>query len=164
MTFTPADTTDYKEVTTAVTQTISSFLSPPPPPVLVVGQQPVFRRKTNHKGKPTGKDVLAGFTLDFGTPLDPSTAANPANYRVNTVATKKLNKKVEHILHPIADFTVSYGEADDAVTIAFGSPQTFPTGGQDHGAERPHRRHPGGPLEGPTVFDISKGAKSIAPE
>ena len=87
-------------------------------------------RKLNKKGKPVGKAVLTGFTLDFGTPLDATAANDPANYQVETRSTRKVKKKLEHILHPISGFTVSYDAVDDAVTITLARPEKFPTGGQ----------------------------------
>ncbi len=69
--------------------------SPPivaPTPAVVVGEQPVFLRKLNKRGKPVGKAVLAGFTLEFGTPLNATAAIDPANYQVATVTTKKVKK------------------------------------------------------------------------
>ncbi len=160
-TFTPADATDYKSVSATVELTVSTP-SPSPTPSMITGQQPVFQRKTNKKGKPVGKAALSGFTLQFGTPLDPSAAANAANYQVDTITTRKLKKKVEDVLHPITKFTVSYSLAGEAVTIAFGSPETFPTGGQItvlNGVTSAS----GGAFGGPTVFTISKGGRSIAP-
>ena len=49
---------------------------------------------------------------------------------MDTVTTRKVKKRVEHILRPITGFTVSYDAAGDAVTITLGKPETFPTGGQ----------------------------------
>ena len=45
---------------------------PPPPPVppVIIGEKAVFTRKTNKKGKPVGKAVLTGFTIDFSAPLN----------------------------------------------------------------------------------------------
>ncbi len=93
---------------------------------MVMLEKVVVIRKKNKKGKP----VLAGFTLEFGVPLDSATASNPANYQVDTVTTKKVKKKVKHILHPITNLTVTNTAASDAVTIAFTGKETFPTGGQ----------------------------------
>ena len=169
VTFTPSDSTDYKTVSATMPLTILPAPTPPPTstpsptptpaPAVVISQQPVFQRKTNKKGKPVGKAALLGFTLDFGSPLDPSAATDAANYQVDSVTTRKVKKKVEHILHPITNFMVSYSAASDAVTIAFGSPETFPTGGQIAvlGGVT-------GGTGGPVVFAISKGGKSIAPE
>jgi hypothetical protein len=133
-----------------------------PMPVVVVGEQPVFLRKLNKRGKPVGQAVLSGFTLEFGTPLDATAAIDPADYQVATVSTKKVRKTVQHILHPIPDFTVSYGASDDAVTIHLARPEKFPTGGQLTilgGVSSAS----GGALGGTTAFEISKGGKSIVP-
>jgi hypothetical protein len=57
-------------------------------PAVVIGEQPLFERKLNKKGKPTGKAVLSGFTLDFGVALNSAAAANSSNYQVDTITTK----------------------------------------------------------------------------
>ena len=90
----------------------------------------MFQRKTNKKGKATGKPVLTGFAFHFSGALDPGAASNPANYQVDLVTTRKVKKKVQHILHPLSGFTVSYSPASDSVTLTLAGTQTFPTGGQ----------------------------------
>ena len=97
----------------------SPTLTPTPKPTstVIISEQPLFNRKLNKKGKPKGKSTLHGFTLDFGVPLNVAAAENPGNYQLDTVTTKKVKKKKETILHPIANFTVSYLAASDAVEI-----------------------------------------------
>ena len=65
--FTPADTTDYKTVSASVPISVLPQSTTPPPPeqVKIIGEAPVFSRKLNKKGKPTGKAVLTGFTLEY---------------------------------------------------------------------------------------------------
>ncbi len=129
---------------------------------VVIREQPVFQQKLNKKGRPVGKAVLTGFTLDFGTPLDATAANDAANFRLDAIATRKVKKKVEHVLHPIVGFRVSYDAGGDAVTIALAKRQRFPTGGQVTilgGLTSAS----GGPLGGTTVFAISRGGKSIVP-
>jgi hypothetical protein len=91
------------------------------------------------------------------------TAANPANYKIDSVGTKKIKRKVELVAHPLTSFTVAYSPGSSKVTIAFTAKETFPDGGQitvlsgvtgDSGAA----------LAGTTVFTISKGGKRIEPE
>ena len=124
---------------------------------MIIGEQPLFVRKTNKKGKPTGKAVLSGFTLDFGVPLN---AAAAAKFQVDTITTKKVKKKTVQILHPITKFTVSYVAASDAVEITFGANETFPTGGQLTVLSGLTTAS-GGTLSGNAVFTISKGGKSV---
>ena len=134
--------------------------APTPTQTVIIGEQPIFDRKLNKKGKPMGKAVLSGFTVDFGVPLNAADAAKRANYQLDTVTTKKVKKKTETILHPITKFTVSYVAASDAVEIKLGATETFPTGGRLTvlGGETTAA---GGTLSGPAVFTISKGGKSI---
>ena len=98
---------------------------------MVIGEQPLFHRKLNKKGKPAGKAVLSGFTLDFGVPLNSAAASNAANYQVDTVTTKKVKKVVEHILHPITKFTgLVYSGERRGRRSRLRAKETFPTGGQ----------------------------------
>ncbi len=137
-------------------------INPPPvePHVVIVGEQSLFLRKTNKKGRPVGKPVLAGFEFTFSNPLNPASATNSANYQVDLVTEKRVKKKAQRILKPITTLNVSY--SNDAVTIGLGRRETFKTGGQVTilnnlaGAS-------GAALAGTTVFTISKGGKSITP-
>ncbi len=147
---------------TPAAQATTTLIDPQSTPAVIVGQQPVFHRKLNKKGHPVGKAVLSGFTLDFASPLNPADATDPAHYRVDTITNRKVKKRVEHILRPITGFTVSLSTAGDAVTIALAKPLAFTTGGQITvlpgvtGAS-------GGPLEGNTVFAISRRGASVEP-
>ena len=78
------------------------------------------------------------------------------------MTTKKVKKKVEHLLRPITNLTVSYTAASDAVMIAFSGKETFPTGGQIT-VLGGLTIASGGTLSGPAVYAISKGGKSIGP-
>ena len=129
---------------------------------MIIGEQPLFQRKLNKKGKPTGKAVLSGFTLDFGVPLNAAAASNAANYQLDTITTKKVKKQKQTILQPITNFTVSYLAASDAVEITLGANETFPTGGQLT-VLGGVTTAAGGTLTGNAVFTISKGGKSIEP-
>jgi hypothetical protein len=141
------------------TPTPTATPTPTPHPV-IIGEQSVFLRKTNKKGRPVGKPVLAGFEFEFSSPLNPASATNSADYQVDNVTKKRVKKKVERILQPITKFNVSY--SNDAVTIVLARRETFKTGGQITilnslaGAS-------GAALAGTTVFTISKGGKGITP-
>jgi MBG domain/Bacterial Ig-like domain (group 3)/Right handed beta helix region len=136
--------------------------TPTPTMTVITSEQPVFTRKLNKKGKPTGKPILSGFTLDFGVALNAGTAQNRANYVVDTVTTKAVKHKKQTILHPIANFTVSYAAASDSVNISFPVNETFPTGGQVT-VSSGLATASGGTLTGPAVFTIAKGGKHISP-
>jgi hypothetical protein len=128
-----------------------------------VGEKAVFKRQTNKKGKPVGKKVLIGFSFSIDNALDATGAANPVNYQIDSISTKKVKRKTELVRHPITSFTVDYSVASSQVTIVFTGKETFPDGGQitvssgvtgDSGAA----------LVGTTVFKISKGGMRIEPE
>jgi hypothetical protein len=155
-TFTPADHIDFTTVTSSVRIDVL------PPQAMVIGEQPVFQRKLNSKGKPTGKVVLTGFTLDFNMPLSAGAASNPGNYELDTVTYKKVKKSLVPVLHPIKSFTVKYAPASDSVTLKLTAAQSFPTGGRltvlpgvTGGS--------GSVLVGTTVFKITVGGKTIEP-
>ena len=136
-------------------------------PLTITGEQPLFRRKTNKKGKPTGKPVLSGFLFDFSQALDPSSATNNANYQVDNVTTKRVKKQTRHILKPITSFSVAYSTANDSVTLTFAGKQTFRTGGQVTvvgGSESGITGVSGAGLAGTKVFAISPRGQSIVAE
>jgi hypothetical protein len=128
--------------------------------VTIIGEQPIFQRKLNKKGKPVGKPALTGYRLDFSTALNASAAANRANYEIATLTTKRVKKTVKRILHPIPNFTVSYSPTDHSVTLKLAGKQTFPTGGEIMVLPGVTSAS-GGTLEGTTVFNIAKGGKKI---
>ena len=149
-----------------ITVTAITVPAPTPTPTstktVVIGEQPIFQRKLNKKGKPIGKAVLSGFALDFSVPLNAASASNTANYQVDTVTTMRVKRKIETILHPIKNFTVSYVAASDAIQIKLGATETFPTGGQIT-VLGGLTTASGSTLSGPAVFTVSKGGKSIGP-
>jgi len=148
--------TDSFNLYTSIKQTVM----PPPTPPVIIGEQPVFVRKLNKKGKPTGKPVLVGYTFEFSSPLNPSAAGNAANYQVDTVTTKRVKKKTVKILHPLSGFRVSYTAASESVMLTLAGKPTFPTGGQLTvlaGVTGPT----GVELAGTTVFTIAKKGQAI---
>ena len=151
-------TGNYRSRSSTVTDVINQPATTPHP--VIIGEQSLFLRKTNKKGRPVGQPVLTGFEFEFSSPLDPASATNAANYQVDNVTKKRVKKKVERILQPVTRFNVSY--SNDAVTIVLARRETFNTGGQITilnnlaGAS-------GAALAGTTVFTISKGGKGITP-
>ena len=55
-----------------------------PPMPTITSESVVTTRKKNKKGKPVGKAVVTGFTLDFSTAMNPATAGLAANYELET--------------------------------------------------------------------------------
>jgi hypothetical protein len=159
----PQSTPTPSPTPTSPTPTPTPTPTPAPLPVVIVGEKALFKQKTTKKGKPVGKPVLTGFSFSFNDALDASTAANPTNYKIDSVNTKKIKRKVELVAHPLTSFTVAYSPGSSKVTITFAAKETFPDGGQitllsgvtgDSGAA----------LAGTTVFTISKGGKRIEPD
>ncbi len=134
---------------------------------MIIGEQAIFHRKTNKKGKPIGKAVLSGFVFDFSAALSSSDAANPDDYQVESITTKRVKKQTRHILHPITSFSVKYSAANDSVTLKFAGKQTLRTGGQITvvgGSPAGVTGLSGAVLSGNHVFSISAGGKKISPE
>jgi hypothetical protein len=166
--FTPADAADFQTVTASVpinvlpqpTQTPQP--TPTPAPAMVIGELPVFRRMLSKHRKPTGKAVLTGFTLDFNMPLSAAAVSNPANYQLDTITTRRVKRKLAHILQPLTTFTVVSTPASGSVTLKLTGTASFSQDGQitvlpgvTSGS--------GNVLIGPTVFTITPGGKTIKP-
>ena len=154
--FIPADSTDFKTATASVAINVT------PPPTIIESVQPVFRRKLKKNGKPTGKEILTGFTVVFNTQLSTAAATDVLNYQLDTVTNKKVGKSLDHTLHPVKHFTVVETLGSAAVTLKLTAAQTFPTGGRI-------RVLPGvtggtdSVLSGTTVFTIAPGGKKVKP-
>jgi len=175
-TFTPTDATDYTIATASTTINVvtptpmprptptSTPISTPTPTPTIIGETAVFQRKRNKRGKPVGKPVLAGYTIDFSTKLNASSAGNSGNYQLDSVNTKHLKGKVAQVLRPIG-FTVSYDAASESVSVMLAGKQTFRTGGQITvlgGPSSGVSGASGGFLSENKVLIISPGGKNIS--
>jgi hypothetical protein len=164
VTFTPADAADFRSVTASVTIDVlpQSTSSPTPTTAVIIGEVPVFRRRLNKHGKPVGKPVLTGFTLDFNTPLAAAAATDPGNYRLNAVTIRRMKGKIQRVAHPVSGFVVSYTAADESVTLELTGNRTFAKGGEL--AVLPGVADgSGSALGGVTLFSIAPGGKTIQP-
>ncbi len=151
---------DPNYVATSVTGTL--VISPAAP--YIVGEHPVFHRKTNKHGKPVGKSILSGFTFDFSAALSLSSGTSKANYQVDTVTVKRVRMHTQRVLHPINGFSVAYNPAGDSVTLTFAGNQTFPSGGQITVVGGPSggvTGASGAALVGKRVFTISRGGRNL---
>jgi hypothetical protein len=154
-------------------QTISTpriIVDPPPPPPsppTITGEQVVMLRKTNKKGKPVGKAVLQGFTLDFSTEMNAQAAGSSANYTVAFASTRRIKRKKVTVYTPVA-FTPSYNAATHAVTLALAGKQTFAKGGEIMVIYSPPNGISGAdgtPLSSSdATFTIQPKAKGITPD
>jgi ELWxxDGT repeat protein len=168
VTFTPTDTIDY---TTATGSTTINVATPAQTPTStstatpsIIGEHAVFLRKTNKRGRPVGKPVLAGYTIEFSTKLNASTAGSIGNYQVDSVSTRRVKRQVEQIVRPIG-FTVSYDEASESVSVMMTGKEAFRTGGQITvlgGPSSGASGASGGFLSGNKMLIISPGGKIIS--
>ena len=133
--------------------------TPTPPPV-IIGEQPLFRRKTNKKGKPVGKPILQGFTLEFSRPMGTS-AGDSVDYSLERIVAKATKKKPAKLKN--VGFAVAYSPSDDTVTVKITGNQTFPNGGlldvSDTVTSADGVTH-----SGDNAFAIGKGGKTVGPE
>jgi len=143
--------------TASPTSTPSPTSSPPP---VIIGEQPLLERKTNKKGKPAGKPVLQGFTLEFSRPMGTS-AGDSLDYSLERIvarATKKKPAKLRNV-----GFAVAYSPSDDTVTVNVAGNQAFQSGGLLTVSDAVSSAD-GVTLSGNHAFAIGKRAKSISPE
>jgi ELWxxDGT repeat protein len=158
---TPTPTPTPKPTPKPAPPPTASQASTSTPAPTIIGEQPIFRRKINKKGKPEGKAVLTGFTLEFSRAMAP-TAALVADYQLQAMGGKRAGKnKAEQVKR--VGFTVSYNPSNDTVTVDLTDRQSFPKGGvltvstAVAGAT-------GRSLAGNNTFAISAGGKHISPE
>jgi hypothetical protein len=132
----------------------------PAPAPTIIGEQAIFRRRINKRGKPVGKAVLAGFTLEFSRPMSAS-AGNPDSYQLETVRARTHGKSDVAQTSGVG-ISVSYDAASDTVTVSTAGMQSFPKGGilrvstAVAGAD-------GASLAGSSTFAIAVGGKTIIP-
>ena len=131
-----------------------------PAPPVIIGEKAIIARKANSKGKPTGKPVLQGFTLQFSEAMGPS-ATDAGEYtleKITAKATKKKPAKLGRI-----PFTVTYSPAADTVTVKLSGNQTFPLGGMLQ-LSKSVASEEGAVLSGKNTFVIGKAGKTIQPQ
>ena len=96
------------------TTTPASTPTPAPTPTsVVIGEQPIFHRRLNKRGKPSGRAVLAGFTLEFSRPMAAS-AGSAADYQVEKVRAKATRGKLEQLGG--VGFRVTYDTSNNTAT------------------------------------------------
>ncbi len=137
---------------------------PPPTPTIIAEQINAVYLKHNKKGKPIGKPVEE-IVLTFSTAMNPGTIDNAGNYQVAWASTKKVKRKVQTVLHPMAVVSASSDPTNTVVTLVTSAPKTkFAKGGQlTIVAPGSILGAAGGSLGGATVFAIAPRAGGISP-
>ena len=107
---------------------------PPPPPnshmtPTIISAQPNLTRKTNKKGKPTGKPVFSGFTIGYSVAMNSANAGVNSNYHVFSETVKKVKKKNVITYKPVT-VTVTYSPSTDSVSLNLSSNKPFAKGGE----------------------------------
>jgi hypothetical protein len=127
---------------------------------VIIGEQAIIARKMNKKGKPVGKPVLQGFTLEFSGPMG-SSAGDRADYSLEAIVSKATKKKPAKLRS--VEFTVAYTLSDDnTVTINVAGNPTFANGGLLVVGDAV-TSSAGATLSGNNSFSIGKKGTIIAP-
>jgi hypothetical protein len=85
---------------------------------------PVVQR--NRRGKP-----VLSFGLKFSAAMDLTSATNTNNYQLEWVSTKRVKKKVQTTLHPVAITSATYRASTDSIRLSTTATKTtFAKGGQ----------------------------------
>jgi ELWxxDGT repeat protein len=106
---------------------------PPPPPASAPAPTVVLERLTTSqktkKGKPVGKPIFGGFSIQYSTAMNAATAGLSSDYQVVSNLIKKVKKKPTTTHKPVR-FSVSYNPATDIVTISVKNSKPFAKGGE----------------------------------
>src|SRR5262249_43808391 len=95
----------------------------------ITGEQVLKIQKLNKKGKPVGKAVFAGFTLQYSTAMNSATAGLAANYHMVSYITKHAKKKTFVVQTSVA-LTAKYDPATHSVQLIIQGKPKFTSGGQ----------------------------------
>ena len=104
--------------------------TPTPTPPTIIGEQVVTMRKKNRKGKPVGKAVLVGFTLDYSIAMNSTTASSVANYQVTSTSIKRGKKKKVKVHTPVILTAAVYNPSTNSVTLNVQGNPKFAQGGE----------------------------------
>jgi hypothetical protein len=96
---------------------------------LIIGAHVLTMRKTNKKGRPAGKAVFAGFTLEYSVAMNAATAGLATNYVVVSNTTKHVQKKTVTVHTPVA-LTAAYDPTTNSVHLTIQGKPKFANGGQ----------------------------------
>ena len=113
-----------------VTTPNSPTSTPSPTPPTITDEQVVTMRKKNRKGKPVGKAVVVGFTLDYSAAMNSATAGLAANYQVTSTSTKRVKKKTVTVHTPVILTSAVYNPSTNSVTLNIQGNPKFATGGE----------------------------------
>jgi ELWxxDGT repeat protein len=149
--------------TPTATHTPTSTPTPTPtqsPAPTIIGEHAILRRKLNKRGKPVGKAVLTGFTLEFSRAMA-SSAGNAADYQLEMVRARTARKG--RVAKPQAvGLTVSYDSSNDTATVSLVGNQSFSKGGVLT-VSTAIASATGTSLEGSNTFAIASSGKNIRP-
>ena len=112
-------------ITSPITITPSASLQAP----TITGYTVVKTQEYNSKGKPKGKPVFSGFSLQYSAPMNPATAGLTSNYQVVSLSTKRVKGKTVSVATPV-NITARYNQSNNTVTLTIsGSKNPFSKGG-----------------------------------
>ena len=114
----------------------------------------------NERGKPVGKSVLTGFTLEFSRPMNAS-VLNAANYQLEEARSKAAGRHSAARLKAVGT-TETYDTSNNTVTVTIAGNQPFAKGGVLT-VTPAIASAAGKSLTGNSAFTISPGGKTITP-
>jgi ELWxxDGT repeat protein len=147
----------------APTSTVAPKSTPAPAPTpapTIIGEQAIFHRKLNKRGKPVGKAVLIGFALEFSRPMSAS-VLNAADYQLEELQAKRAGRN-KLAQSKAVGLDVSYDTSSNTVTVDFAGKHAFAKGGV-LAVNTAVASAAGKSLGGNATFAISPGARSITP-
>jgi hypothetical protein len=109
VTFTPADSKDFRAVTATVRITVTPQPTPTPPVTVTVESVHWETRKESRK------KTVRVLVVGFSGPLEPASAQNLSNYAL--AALEKTRQKGRHKEKPVALASATYGPAPGTVTL-----------------------------------------------
>ena len=101
----------------------------PAPKVLLA--KIVSIRKMNKHGKSVGKPIFGGFSIQYDTAMNPSTAGLAGNYRVSSEVVKRVKKKTTTTFKPV-NVSVTYNPMTDTASVNVKDIKPFTERGRDH--------------------------------
>ena len=72
---------------------------------------------------------MTGFELEFNTAMNPASAGDASNYKVDWVSVKRVKRKKVQVFHPVP-ISVDYNAATHSVNLLLSGKQAFTQGGQ----------------------------------
>jgi hypothetical protein len=111
-----------------LSSTTTNPLNVNPVPTIML-EKVISIQKKNRKGKTAGKPIFSGFSIQYDTAMNSSTAGLASNYQVLSEVVKRVKKKTTTTFKPV-NFSVTYSPTTDSVTVNLKNAKQFVEGGE----------------------------------